>query len=117
MIRTAALFATVAVALAGDRTNSCPPNSQLTNPPYKNMLSCTCDAPYKAYTFPGWGCYHPTEVFACPAHSTERDAQATPRSMEDCKCDEGFASYQNTCTYAYVFHLHGRVFVRCSGCR
>ena len=111
MIRTAALFATVAVALAGDRTNSCPPNSQLTNPPYKNMLSCTCDAPYKAYTFPGWGCYHPTEVFACPAHSTERDAQATPRSMEDCKCDEGFASYQNTCTYAYVFHLHGRVWL------
>jgi hypothetical protein len=115
MIRTAVLFATVAVALAGDRTNSCPPNSKLTNPPYKNMLSCTCDAPYEAYTFPGWGCYHPEDVFSCPNHSTERDAQATPHSMEDCRCDEGFASYKKDnkyeCVYAYVFHLHGRVWL------
>jgi hypothetical protein len=111
MMRTAMLFATAAFALAGDRTNSCPPRSTLTNPPYMGMQSCTCEAGLKPYTYPGWGCYHPSEVFSCPNHSTERNPAATPHSMEDCKCDEGFASYQNTCVYAYVFHLHGRVWL------
>jgi hypothetical protein len=111
MMRATVLFTLAASALAGDRTNSCPPNAQLTDPPYIDMRSCSCDTGFAAYTYPGWGCYVPSTVFSCPAHSTARDAQATPHTMADCQCDEGFASHENTCVYAYVFHLHGRVWL------
>jgi hypothetical protein len=31
--------------------------------------------------------------------------------MDDCRCEDGFASHEESCVYAYVFHLHGRVWL------
>lgn len=73
------------------------------------MNDCICDSPYKPYSWPGWGCYLEQSSFTCPNHSKEK--YDNPLGMNDCACDEGFAWTSSGCVYAYVFHVHGRVWI------
>merc|ERR1719160_705079 len=109
-------FALAAVA-AAQQPKECPGHSTQTKFPYTDMRSCECDKDYQAYPYPGWGCYHMKEKYACPLHADVRPGVEVATSMQDCKCSEGWAPYEDkagvwTCVYAYVFHVHGRLWVQ-----
>jgi len=106
------IAALVAVAAAGGIANHCPANSKQIAQPYASMKSCECAKGWKAYAFPGWGCYKPQSFWSCPPNSKRRSWVATPKSQKDCKCDEGYAPLNGKCVFAYIFNLHGRVWLQ-----
>jgi len=34
------------------------------------------------------------------------------QSISDCKCKNGYVAFEGKCTYAYVFHVHGRAYIQ-----
>lgn len=115
MMKLTIAFALLATASA---INSCPSNSKQTKFPYTDMRSCTCNKGYQSYPYPGWGCYQMKESFTCPTHSKPRYGVVAPTKMTDCKCGEGWAPFKPegakaySCVYAYVFHVHGRLWLQ-----
>merc|ERR1719247_3003795 len=81
--------------------NACPANSQLKDgtSTYQTMDDCVCDPGWKAYAYPGWGCYKPQKFWVCPPHSTKVnwDTAQDPSFEHNCKCDEGWAMDNDTC--------------------
>merc|ERR1719424_2443571 len=86
------------VAAAAPYDHGCPAESVAISKPYRDMRDCKCNAGSEPYPYPSWGCYK------------------VASTMADCKCAEGWAPYQVggkfTCVYAYVFHVHGRVWLQ-----
>jgi len=104
------------VAAAAPYDHGCPAESVAISKPYRDMRDCKCNAGSEPYPYPSWGCYKVAPTYACPAHSAARGELKVASSMSDCKCAEGWAPYQVggkfTCVYAYVFHVHGRVWLQ-----
>jgi hypothetical protein len=101
------LFSTL--ALIGAASAACPPNSLIVSTPYVDMGSCQCDAGYQAYPAPGWGCQLVSATYPCPANSVA--TVATPTSFDDCACAAGYVANTDQCTFAYIFHVHGRIWL------
>jgi hypothetical protein len=119
-MRSTIAFALVGAALAAPYEHGCPANSVSIAKPYRDMRDCKCESGFEPYPFPSWGCYEVTPTYTCPSHSATRDDQKVATSRADCKCEEGWAPYtvddngtdKFTCVYAYVFHVHGRVWLQ-----
>lgn len=115
-MRSAIAFAFVGAALAAPYDHGCPADSVAISKPYRDMRDCKCNEGFEPYPFPSWGCYKVAPSYACPAHSSTRGNIKLAHRAEDCKCAEGWAPYtvggKFTCVYAYVFHVHGRVWLQ-----
>jgi len=105
------LFLGTAAAASGF---NCPTNSAQRNVDVAalTMQDCACDTGYHAAPFPAHKCLDNTASFDCAANNAAlKTGVATARSMADCKCNNGYVAYENRCTYAYVFHVHGRAYL------
>jgi hypothetical protein len=104
------LFA--ALAFLATASANCPAHSKQTAFPYADMRSCACDAGYKAYAYPGVGCYVAQNAYSCPANGANRPGVVDAKSFADCKCADGYVADNNKCVYAYLFQVHGRVWLQ-----
>merc|ERR1719486_610139 len=84
--------------------------------PYEHGCPAEAVAIAEPYPFPSWGCYEVAPTYTCPSHSATRNDLKVASSMADCKCAEGWAPYtvdnKFTSVHAYVFHVHGRVWLQ-----
>jgi hypothetical protein len=115
-MRSAIAFALMGAAVAAPYEHGCPAEAVAIAKPYRDMRDCKCNDGYEPYPFPSWGCYEVAPTYTCPSHSATRNNLKVASSMADCKCAEGWAPYtvdnKFTCVYAYVFHVHGRVWLQ-----
>jgi len=102
--------------------NHCPANSVLKvgTASYVDMRSCECEVGWTAYAYPGWGCYKRQSFWGCPSNAKRTSWSPTGASFQtDCTCDEGYAPEtvggSTTCVYAYIFNIHGRVWLQFDG--
>ena len=58
-----------ALLLVAVAAKSCPANSKAISHPVTKMSDCQCSKGFKAYAFPGWGCYTQTKSYQCPKNS------------------------------------------------
>jgi uncharacterized membrane protein len=118
-MKFAVVAATVAAAAAANYGvspgigNACPANSQLKSgsSTFTTMNDCQCDKGWKAYAYPGWGCYKPQKFWECPSHSTQVNYGGSSFT-ENCQCETGYAADDGSCVPAYIFNLHGRVWLQ-----
>ena len=87
----------VALCLAVAMAKSCPDNSKATSHPVMKMSDCACTTGFKAYAFPGWGCYKSAKVFACPKNSAVKSSLTHSTKFADCDCNEGFVAMGGKC--------------------
>ena len=130
-MKFAAVAATVGAVLANPFAvdgvssgigNHCPANSVLKvgTDSYVDMRSCECEVGWTAYAYPGWGCYKRQSFWGCPSNAKRTSWSPTGASFQtDCTCDEGYAPEtvgdSTTCVYAYIFNIHGRVWLQFDG--
>jgi hypothetical protein len=93
-MRTIAALCLLALAAA-----NCPRNSKQVAFPYKDMTSCKCSAGYKAYAFPGVGCFKQNNAYKCPTNAGRREGVTDAKQFSDCKCKDGFVPNKGKCVY------------------
>jgi len=100
--------------LASTAAYNCPANSaqKLADVAPLTIQDCACDSGFHAMPFPANECVSDSGSFTCPANSEVKVMSRSARSMADCKCSNGYVAYNKQCTYAYVFHVHGRAYLR-----
>jgi hypothetical protein len=114
------LFSLFLTAVAAQNTDAesrfvCPANSEAINDTPLDMQDCQCKTGFAPKPFPAVGCDDKSAIpsFSCPnGKSTVKEGLGrAPESIVDCKCNNGYVAYDGQCQYAYMFHVHGRVYL------